>query len=60
MPRLPGSAAVELSRVKLGGAPLVIKEEEDWSSASDTESDLTEPDQNAAMPDYFPGMSERI
>jgi len=57
MPRHPASAAIELSRVKLGGTPLVVKEEDDWSSASETESDVTEPDEDASEPEYFPGES---
>jgi hypothetical protein len=35
----------------------VIKEEEDWPSASDTESDVTELDEKASEPEYFPGKS---
>ena len=36
---------------------MVNKEEEDWSSASETESDVTEPDEDASEPEYFPGKS---
>jgi len=57
MPRHPASAAIELSRVKFGGTPIVVKEEDDWSSASETESDVTEPDEDASEPEYFPGTS---
>jgi hypothetical protein len=58
MPRHPASAAIELSRVKFGGTPIVVnKEDEDWSSASETESDVTEPDEDASEPEYFPGKS---
>jgi hypothetical protein len=60
MPRHPASAAIELSRVKFGGAPLVVKDEDDWSSASETESDVTEPDDDASEPEYFPGKSYPI
>jgi hypothetical protein len=38
----------------------VIKEEEDWPSASDTESDVTELDENASEPEYFPGKSSLL
>lgn len=55
MPRHPEAAAVELSRDKSGVALLVNQDEDDWSSASETESDLTEPDEDASEPVYFPG-----
>ena len=35
----------------------MVKEEDDWSSASETESDVTEPDEDASEPEYFPGKS---
>lgn len=35
----------------------MVKEEDDWSSASETESDVTEPDEDASEPEYFPGRS---
>jgi len=38
----------------------VVKEEDDWSSASETESDVTEPDEDASEPEYFPGKSIEI
>lgn len=39
---------------------MVNKEDEDWSSASETESDVTEPDEDASEPEYFPGKSRSI
>ena len=32
-----------------------MKEEDDWASGSDTESDVTELDEDASEPEYFPG-----
>jgi len=53
--RQAASTAAELNRVKFGGKPLVVKEEDDWASGSDTESDVTELDEDASEPEYFPG-----
>jgi len=50
------SAALELSKVKFGGKPLKLNDD-DWSSGDETESDVTEPDEDAPEPTYFPGMS---
>jgi hypothetical protein len=52
---MPGpSIAAELSKVKFSGPPLIFNDD-DWSSGDETESDVTEPDENAPDPEYYPG-----